>query len=71
MNPCTIASSRRQIEREFGFQNPTDKQRALMEALNFLFDRMNIATTMGETTKTGETLTFFYSAPSFQFIALS
>jgi hypothetical protein len=53
------------------FQNPTGKQRALMEALNFLFDRMNTATTMEQTTKTGETLIFCYSAARFQFIALA
>jgi hypothetical protein len=71
MNPCTIASSRREIEREFCFQNPTDKQRAVMEALNFLFDRMSTATTMGQTTKTGETLIFCYSAARFQFFRFS
>ncbi len=59
MNPCTIASSRREIEREIDFLNQTDKQRALMYPLNFFFDRMSTATTMEETTKTGETFYFF------------
>jgi hypothetical protein len=67
---------RLQVEKlnaKFIFQSPTDKQRAFMVTLNFRFDRMSTATTMGQTTKTGETLffIFWYSTERFHLIAVS
>jgi hypothetical protein len=52
------------------FKKKSDRK-GFMEALNFRFDRMSTATTMGQTTKTGEILIFCSSAASFQFIALA